>query len=82
MLTVSTTSNEQRAGEEVPIGVDASHNYILATTPDNVSIESFLMSGKGHKFLRQYYNSLCNNLQETGAPHAQAHVGSEESSRV
>ncbi|WP_303703887.1 hypothetical protein [Haloquadratum walsbyi] len=69
-------------GEETPIGVDGGHNYVLAATPDDVSAESFLVSGKEHKFVRRYYRSLRDSLQETGALRARIRVGNKESRRI
>jgi IS605 OrfB family transposase len=70
--------DEQQDGEETPIGVDIGHNYILAATPDDTSADSFLVSGKEHKFVRRYYRSLRDSLQETGAHRARTRVGNRE----
>ncbi len=74
--------DEQQDGEETPIGVDVGHNYILAATPDDASAESFLVSGKEHKFVRRYYRSLRDSLQETGAHRARTRVGNKECRRI
>lgn len=74
--------DEQRTGEQTPIGVDVGNNYVLAATPDDVSAESFLVSGKEHKFVRRYYRSLRDSLQETGALRARNRVGNKEYRRI
>jgi putative transposase len=74
--------DEQRTGEQTPIGVDVGNNYVLAATPDDASAESFLVSGKEHKFVRRYYRSLRDSLQETGALRARNRVGNKEYRRI
>lgn len=74
--------DEEQAGEETSIGVDVGHNYILAATPDDPSAESFLVSGKEYKFVRRYYRSLRDSLQEAGALRARNHVGNKEYRRI
>jgi len=74
--------DDERSGEETPIGVDVDHNYILAATPDDASLESFLVSGKEYKFVRRYYRSLRDSLQEAGALRARNHVGNKEYRRI
>ncbi|PSQ28727.1 transposase [Halobacteriales archaeon QS_9_68_17] len=74
--------DEEQVGEETPIGVDVGHNYILAATPDDPSTESFLVSGKEYKFVRRYYRSLRDSLQEAGALRARNHIGNKEYRRI
>lgn len=74
--------DEQQAGKETPIGVDVGHNYILAASPDDPSAESFLVSGKEYKFVRRYYRSLRDSLQEAGALRARNRVGNKEYRRI
>ena len=40
------------------------------------------MSGKEHKFVRQYYRSLRDSLQETGALRARTHLANKEYRRI
>jgi len=79
-FTVSYT--EESSGEKTPIGVDVGHNYILAATPDDPSAESFLVSGNEYKFVRRYYRSLRDSLQQAGALRARNRVGNKEYRRI
>ncbi|SDJ69799.1 transposase, IS605 OrfB family, central region [Halovenus aranensis] len=81
-VSFTVSYSDDTSGEETPIGVDVGHNYILAATPDDASAESFLVSGKEYKFVRRYYRSLRESLQQAGALRARNHVGNKEYRRI
>lgn len=81
-VSFTVTDSGDTSGEETHVGVDVGHNYILAATPDDGSAQSFLVSGNEYTFVRRYYRSLRDSLQEAGALRARNHVGNKEYRRI
>jgi IS605 OrfB family transposase len=75
-----TVEYDAETGNETAIGVDIGHNQLLAADAENG--ESMLVSGREAKFIRRYYRSLRDSLQQAGALRARNRVGDKEGRRI